>query len=81
MLLIILIACYAHHFLSLQTDFISQKSEIEELISKWNNQEYQVLFYSKFHYELNYIKYFWAHTKGYTRDHCDYILEELHKRV
>ena len=33
-LLIILIAYYTHHFLSLQTDFISQKSEIEELISK-----------------------------------------------
>ena len=44
---------------------MSQKSEIKELISEWNNQGYQVLFYPKFHCKLNRIERFWAHAKQY----------------
>src|SRR5688500_3709789 len=35
------------------------------------------MFYLKFHYELNYVVYFWAEAKRYSRLHCNYSFEHL----
>lgn len=76
-----MIDCCARHFLSQQPDFFTQKCEIEELINDWHSHQYRVLFYPKFHCELNHIEHFWAHAKRYARDRCDYTLEGLRIRV
>ena len=36
-----------------------------------------VLFYPKFHCELNWIEYYWGQVKRYTRDNCEYNYEGL----
>jgi len=38
-------------------------------------------FYPKFHCELNYIEYYWASLKRYTRVNCQYSFAELEKIV
>ena len=42
---------------------------------------HQVAFYPKFHCELNYVEYFWAAVKRYTRENCSYSFQELESRV
>jgi len=42
---------------------------------------HEVIFYPKFHCELNYIEYYWAVLKRYTREHCKYSFPELVKTV
>ena len=39
------------------------------------------MFYPKFHCELNYIEYFWAEAKRYSRLHCNYSFEHLKEVV
>ena len=47
--------------LSLQPDFLSQKLAIKKIIMgiKRAYKKYQVIYYPKFYYKLNHIKYFW----------------------
>ncbi len=40
-----------------------------------------VLYYSKYHYELNHIEHFWFDTKQYTRFCCEYSLNDFWKCV
>jgi hypothetical protein len=68
--------CCARRLLSLQPDFIAQKCEIEEKLDK-----HHVLFYPKFHCELNHIEYFWCQSKRYARENCDYTIEGLRDNV
>ncbi len=42
---------------------------------------HKVMYYSKFHWELNHIEYFWCDGKSWTRRHCTYTLDELRKDV
>jgi hypothetical protein len=42
---------------------------------------HEVIFYPKFHCELNYIEYYWASLKRYTRDNCKYMFSELENTV
>jgi hypothetical protein len=42
---------------------------------------HEVIFYPKFHCELNYIEYYWAVVKCYTRENCKYSFTELEKTV
>ncbi len=39
------------------------------------------MYYPKFHYELNYIEYFWCDKKRWTRCHCKYTPDELREDV
>ncbi len=78
-----IIDCYTQKTLSIQPDFITQKSAIEEGIMSIKNAliGHKVMDYPKFHCELNHNKYFWCDGKSWTRCHCKYTLDELRKDV
>ena len=64
----------------MQPDFIAQQCEIEEKIEDLSNC-YRILYYLKFHCELNYIEYFWYHSKRYAHESYDYIINSLRQHV
>ena len=68
--------CCAQHLLSCQPDFISQTGRIQEVIEEHGHC---IMFYPKFHCELNFIEYFWAAAKRYARENCEYTLKGLRK--
>ena len=42
---------------------------------------YKVMYYPKFHCELNHIEYFWCDGKSYTQKYCKYSFDGLRKDV
>jgi hypothetical protein len=70
--------CCALRILEVEPDFANEKSLLETVILEAGHE---VIFYPKFHCELNYIEYYWAALKKYTRDHCKYSFAELEKTV
>ena len=42
---------------------------------------HEVIFYPKFHCELNFIERFWCSAKHYARENCSYSLEGLRETV
>jgi hypothetical protein len=68
--------CCAQQVLSAQQDFQNQKGQLEEEIEAANHL---VIFYPKFHCELNFIERFWCAAKWYAREHCEYSLDGLRK--
>ena len=61
--------CCARRIISLQSDFLSQKSALEEVILEVGHR---CIFYLKFHCKLNYIERYWGVAKRYARENCDY---------
>ena len=72
------IDCCARKIMSLQSDFLAQKSELETVIEKAGHK---CIFYPKFHCELNFIEMYWGAAKRYTREHCNYTWNGLQKTV
>jgi len=70
--------CCARTIMSQQPDFLAQKSMVEEMIEA---RGHKVIFYPKFHCELNYIEMYWGAAKRYTREHCDYTWAGLLRTV
>ena len=62
------ISCYAHRVMSLEPDFLAQKSAIEELIE---NARHKCIFFPKFHCELNFIERYWRAAKRHLRENCN----------
>jgi len=66
--------CCALRILEVQQDFANEISLLEQVV---HEAGHEVIFYPKFHCELNYIEYFWAAVKRYTRENCSYSFQEL----
>ena len=67
----------------MQPDFLLQKSAIEEHITdiRENLIGHRILFYPKFYYKLNHIKYFFYNGKSWTRKNCKYSIEGLREDI
>jgi hypothetical protein len=70
--------CCALRILESQDDFRHEVSLLETVIKQAGHE---VIFYPKFYCELNYIEYYWAALKRYTRENCQYSFSELEKTV
>ncbi|RPA70706.1 hypothetical protein BJ508DRAFT_196029, partial [Ascobolus immersus RN42] len=70
--------CCARSTLASQRDFREQKGKLEEMIVA---RGHHIIFYPKFHCELNFIERFWASTKHYIREHCQYNIQGLRQNV
>lgn len=70
--------CCARKLISQQPDFLSQKGRVQEVVE---GRGHRVLFYPRFHCELNWIEYFWARVKLYTRKNCGYDIKSLRENV
>ncbi|KAA8905878.1 hypothetical protein FN846DRAFT_919271 [Sphaerosporella brunnea] len=55
------------------------KNEVSLLETIIREAGHEVIFCPKFHRELNYIEYYWAELKRYTRANCKYSFAELEK--
>lgn len=62
---------------------MEQKDEIEKKIQGIFEAStgHLVIYYPKFHCELNHIEYFWCDGKSYTQKNCTYTIEGLRKVV
>jgi hypothetical protein len=58
----------AKTLIAAQRDFQEQKGRLQEIEAAGQD----VIFYPKFHYELNLIKLFWCSCKVYTQGHCTF---------
>ena len=70
--------CCARKILAAERDFREQKGRLQEEIEA---RGHKVIFYPKFHCELNPIEPYWCKAKWYTRENCDYSLEGLRQTV
>ena len=70
--------CGATALLQSQPDFKEQKGWLQELVEQAGHS---VVFYSKFHCELNFIGEFWCSAKYYTRENCGYSLDDLRETI
>ena len=57
---------------------MAQKPLVKEVIE---SRGHKVIFYPKFHCELNFIEMFWGAAKRYARNNCDYSFRALEKIV
>ena len=71
-------SCCARRLLSVQPDFLEQKSRLQEEIEK---RGHLCLFFPKYHCELNCIEYRWGRAKWFTRKNCQYNWPSLIKTV
>ena len=72
------IDCCCQRILSLQRDFLEQKGKLQEELE---SRGHIVLFYPRFHCELNFIEYFWGYVKREVRENCDYKMDGLRENV
>jgi len=68
----------ARKIMSQQPDFLAQKGRMEEVIVA---ARHKIVFYPKFHCELNYIENFWGAAKKFSRSNCDYSWTGLQRTV
>ena len=64
--------------LSLQDDFVAQKSRLQETIEQHGHK---CIFFPKYHCELNWIEMYWGAAKHYARDNYNYTWAGLQKTV
>jgi len=72
------IYCCARRLLSEQKDFKEQKEWIQEIIDQ---HDHKVIFFPKFHCELNFIELIWGYLKAKLRKECRFSFEALNERI
>lgn len=72
------VRCCCTHILNNQEDFRKQKIWLEE---KLNSAGVKVIFYPKFHCELNYIELMWSRLKHSLRKECRFSFQDLERRL
>lgn len=69
-------SCCLKHILKIQSDFLAQKSLMQEVIEAAGHM---CIFLPKFHCEPNFIKYYWSAVKKYLWEHCDFTFSTIWK--
>ena len=76
------IVCFSKRLFSVQKDFKVYKCEIKESITNSTNGKHHIMmYYSKYHFELNHIEHFWCNAKKCICENCNYTLDDLRQRV
>ena len=70
--------CCARYVMKNQPDFLAQREWLREIVE---DAECKIMYYPKYHCELNYIEMVWAYIKQYARRHCTYSFEDLKELV
>ena len=70
--------CCDLRILEAESDFKNETLLLETVIQSVGHE---IIFYPIFHCELNYIEYYWAALKRYTRDNCKYSFAGLENIV
>jgi hypothetical protein len=72
------VQCCARYCLSREPDFAEQREWLTETCEK---QGHSIVFYPKFHCELNFIERIWGFLKARARKYCDYSFNGLKARL
>ena len=70
--------CCVMRILDLQPDFKEQRSLVQEVIKAAGHL---CIFLPKFHYELNFIGFFWGAVKKWLWENCDYTFQTLQENL
>ena len=70
--------CCATALLQSQRDFQEQRGSLQEKVEAAGHS---VIFYPKFHCELNFIERFWCAAKYYVRENCTYSIDGLRRTI
>ncbi len=70
--------CCARYCLSHEPDFLEQREWIREVIE---SRGHYVIYYPKYHCELNFIERIWGYIKARIRKECDYTFAGLKERL
>lgn len=70
--------CCARRLLSQQPDFKAQQEWLTEAVQ---SSGHRIIFYPKFHCELNFIELTWAYLKNTLRATCTFKFDDLEKKV
>lgn len=67
-------ACCAVYVCSQEPDFLAQREWLREVVE---DRGHKIIFFPKYHCELNYIEKVWGWLKSYLRRHCTYKFKDL----
>lgn len=70
--------CCARRILSEEYDFKNQKIWLEETVNA--HEECSIIFFPKFHCELNFIEMVWGYMKSCLRRDCKFDFKALHEQ-
>ena len=70
--------CCMFRALSTQPDFVNQREWLQETVE---DQKHMIIYFPKFHCELNFIEMVWGFMKRSLRDNCSFNFENLQLRV
>lgn len=70
--------CCARYCLAQEPDFKEQREWLTEVVE---NAGHRIIFYPKYHCELNFIERLWGYVKARVRKECDYSYKSLLTRV